>query len=245
METEATLDDISVLYKSENYVIVNKHYDVMINHQDPNHDVTVSNQLKRLHPELADTTVVHDFRFVHQLDYSTSGVLCLALNKSACAVATKLFQERLVHKEYVALVRGHIDKDFIEVEKEVAENLEDGCSHMMCVPNESSQLYSNKKSALTHLQVQHRGRYDGKPATKVLLFPKTGRRHQLRVHCSSIGHTIIGDYTYSLRQDTEPYRMMLHAHRIIIPIPNEHIDVTAPDPFMPEIDPKWQPLAAS
>lgn len=64
--------------------------------------------------------------------------------------------------------------------------------------------------------VLERGFRNGKPATKVLLCPSTGRRHQLRVHCSYIGHTVIGDYTYSERKDIEPYRTFLHSFRYFI-----------------------------
>ena len=47
--------------------------------------------------------------------------------------------------------------------------------------------------------------------------PLTGRRHQLRIHCHSLGHTILGDYTYSDRSDTKPKRMYLHAYKIDLP----------------------------
>lgn len=68
-----------------------------------------------------------------------------------------------------------------------------------------------------------------------------GRTHQLRVHCSAIGHPIVGDYTYSLRTDNAPYRMMLHAYFLHIPLENEPIHVIAPDPFVPSLDSKWAP----
>ena len=72
-----------------------------------------------------------------------------------------------------------------------------------------------KKSrpAQSKLLVLERGIYESYPATKVLLRPLTGRRHQLRVHCHTIGHTIVGDYTYSRRHDITPPRMFLHALR--------------------------------
>ena len=51
----------------------------------------------------------------------------------------------------------------------------------------------------------------------VIMEPLTGRRHQLRIHCHSLGHTILGDYTYSDRSDTKPKRMYLHAYKINLP----------------------------
>lgn len=85
-----------------------------------------------------------------------------------------------------------------------------GTSNRMCV--EGPHCVEPKHSH-TRLLVLERGFYSGDPGTKVLLRLYTGRRHQLRVHCSHIGHTIIGDYTYSNRSDLAPPRMYLHSFR--------------------------------
>jgi 23S rRNA-/tRNA-specific pseudouridylate synthase len=99
------------------------------------------------------------------------------------------------------------------------------------------------KLAFTRLLVLELGLYNNYPATKVLLKPITGRRHQLRVHCSALGHTIVGDFTYSNQKDILPYRMFLHAQRLIVPTKIEIIDVCTKDPFTLE-DPrnKWTSL---
>lgn len=68
-----------------------------------------------------------------------------------------------------------------------------------------------------------------------------GRTHQLRVHCSAIGHPIVGDFTYSSGADDSPYRMMLHAHLLHIPLEPQPLLVCAGDPFLPTVDPKWVP----
>lgn len=73
-----------------------------------------------------------------------------------------------------------------------------------------------------------------------LLFP-SGRTHQLRVHCSAIGHPIVGDFTYSSGADNAPYRMMLHAYLLHIPLDPQPLFVYAGDPFLPAVDPKWLP----
>lgn len=99
------------------------------------------------------------------------------------------------------------------------------------------------KSASTRLLVLQKGLYDDYPATKIMLKPVTGRRHQLRVHCSSIGHTIIGDYTYSNRKDILPPRMFLHSHRLILPTEIETIDVSARDIFNNDDNNcRWRPV---
>lgn len=84
----------------------------------------------------------------------------------------------------------------------------------MCISND---IFCEKpRKSCTILVVLEQGFRNGKPATKVLLCPETGRRHQLRVHCCHIGHTVIGDYTYSERKDVEPYRTFLHSFRYYI-----------------------------
>ena len=72
------------------------------------------------------------------------------------------------------------------------------------------------------------------------LFHVEGRRHQLRVHCKHIGHTILGDYTYSDNRDPNLYRMFLHAYRLILPCQIENIDIKTSDPFTEsETDNLW------
>lgn len=111
----------------------------------------------------------------------------------------------------------------------------------MCSADKYYCQYS--KTAFTRLLVLQKGFYDGFPTTKVLLKAVTGRRHQLRVHCSLLGHTIVGDFTYSNGKDILPYRMFLHSHRLILPTALENIDVCAGDPFViNNANNKWLPV---
>ena len=76
-----------------------------------------------------------------------------------------------------------------------------------------------------------------------MLKPITGRRHQLRLHLSESGHTIVGDFTYSKRRDLLPYRMFLHALRLSFPSVVEHVDVRTEDPFTEnDYRNKWTPI---
>lgn len=109
----------------------------------------------------------------------------------------------------------------------------------MCL-NKGKDVCLDPKSASTRLLVLEKGLYDSFPTTKVMLKAITGKRHQLRVHCASIGHTIVGDYTYSNRKDTSPPRMFLHAYRLQMPTKVENIDVTSSDFFSDESsDSRW------
>lgn len=73
--------------------------------------------------------------------------------------------------------------------------------------------------------------------------PSTGRTHQLRVHCSALGHPVVGDLTYGQAggRDAQPFRMMLHAFYLRIPTRAERVEACTPDPFLPTLDACWSP----
>ncbi|XP_071948975.1 RNA pseudouridylate synthase domain-containing protein 1-like [Antedon mediterranea] len=243
MNQAATIDNLNILYKSDNYIVVNKHYDIKINSNDDEDRVTVAKQLGKMYPDLVDTSIEHQFRFVHRLDYSTSGAVAVALNRKAAGDAMSKFKKHLVTKEYVALVRGHVKVDHMTITKAICPETKEGFTHMMRIADDDDVKKGGCKvqTAKTELLVLQRGLYGGDPVTKIKLVPFTGKRHQLRVHCNSVGHTILGDYTYSNRTDFKPYRMMLHSHKLVIPLDNENIDIDASDPFVKEVDKKWLP----
>ncbi|KAM8962040.1 RNA pseudouridylate synthase domain-containing protein 1 [Pelodytes ibericus] len=234
------MENLSILYQSPDFIVVNKHWDIRIDSKMWYEKITVQSQLKHRFPELADPGTYYGFRFCHQLDFSTSGALCVALNKEAAGRAYRCFKERTVTKAYLALVRGTVTEKCMTITLAIGKNTQEGLTHMMC--SEGTEGCENPKPCQTDLVVLQHGLYKGDPVTKVLLQPLTGRTHQLRVHCSSLGHPIVGDFTYSFKKDVEPYRMMLHAFYLRIPADPELVEVTAPDPFQPEVDPNWLPL---
>lgn len=91
------------------------------------------------------------------------------------------------------------------------------------------------KPALTRCEVLWTGHINGFPVSKVKLQPKTGRRHQLRVHMVACGHPIVGDATYeypSPGREELCNRMCLHAHKLSLPLLNSKVmEFIAPDPF--------------
>uniref|UniRef100_A0A8C4WVK5 RNA pseudouridine synthase domain containing 1 n=1 Tax=Eptatretus burgeri TaxID=7764 RepID=A0A8C4WVK5_EPTBU len=245
---------LNVIYHSDDFLVLCKPWDVFIDSVSsnlisptfspkdvcsiPEKPLTIQQRLQRLFPSLIDPTTRHGFRLCHQLDFSTSGVLCVALSRRSAAAAFRCFKERLATKAYLALVRGHVENDLI-LDQSLGNRPAGSTEGFMCV--EGVPGCENPKPCLTRLTVLQIGFYDEQPASKVLLQPITGRTHQLRVHCCAAGHCIVGDFTYSGRSDTRPYRMMLHAFYLCLPLPNEDIQVTATDPFLPEVDPCWCP----
>ncbi|BET00777.1 RNA pseudouridylate synthase [Nesidiocoris tenuis] len=230
---------LNILYKSENFIVLNKEPDILINSNDPS-KASLHRRLCTEFPELVNPSLRHSFHFVHRLDFVTSGVICIGLNKKASSAAAASFEGRRVVKYYLAIVRGHVSGEIIQIDIPIGEMKSelDG-SHQMTAIN-SVGTCVNPRPSITKLLVLERGFFQGYPSTKVLLQPLTGRRHQLRVHCAHLGHTIVGDFTYSGRKDVVPDRTFLHALRLSLPNSVEPLDIETEDPFYKI--PGWLPI---
>lgn len=161
-------------------------------------------------------------RMIHQLDYATSGVLLMGLQREPTARACAAFQNRTVGKTYVALVHGLMLDGKVgtttRLDWPLCERDDDFKVRVDCdgVALDNDTVV---RTAVTRCRVLAVGTFCGVPATQLFLEPETGRRHQLRVHLRTAGHGIIGDATYATYDDeTERFpRMMLHAWRLCMP----------------------------
>jgi len=132
------------------------------------------------------------------------------------------FEKRQIKKTYQAVVWGAVRGESGHI------NLPLICDW----PNRPKQMvcFENGKTAQTDWEV--RGRLDSQ--TRLTLYPKTGRSHQLRVHCLAIGHPILGDsfYGHSDSQSASP-RLLLHADTLAFrhPTGGAWYEFSAPCPF--------------
>lgn len=152
-------------------------------------------------------------RFVHRLDYATSGVLLLGLSRPAAGVAAAQFEARSARKAYVALVRGAVP-GLCALARPIADAVPPGFRMAVGGPGNPG------RDARTAVRPVAWGTYRGRPVTKVRLEPHTGRRHQLRVHCAHAGWPIVGDATYGGEAEEGPPRMMLHALELELRLPH-------------------------
>jgi tRNA pseudouridine32 synthase / 23S rRNA pseudouridine746 synthase len=158
---------------------------------------------------------------VHRLDRDTSGVMIFALTPHAQRHLGLQFEKRQLRKTYVARVWGEVLEKTGTVELPLVVDW----------PNRPRQKVDFKtgKPALTDWQVLRIE--DG--TTRLRLYPKTGRSHQLRVHMLEIGHPILGDPFYATGAARDFHRMMLHAEALRIRHPDggAGISFSAPCPF--------------
>ncbi|GJD12976.1 RNA pseudouridylate synthase domain-containing protein 1 [Galdieria sulphuraria] len=115
------VDSIDFLYIDEEYLAVNKPADVRM---DGDFDVTVTKLVYRKLESEKGTT--RKPRFVHRLDYATSGVLIAGLMDQSASYLAKLFRERLVEKFYLALVHGWTPCKKFVMEERIANHPVDG-----------------------------------------------------------------------------------------------------------------------
>ncbi|MBM3468896.1 MAG: RNA pseudouridine synthase [Alphaproteobacteria bacterium] len=145
----------------------------------------------------------------HRLDRGTSGCLILARHKEAARRLRVLFSENRIKKTYWAIVCGEFPNDTGRIDLPLSKLSENRKHWWMKVD------IQNGVTAITDYQVLGRG----SGLTWLELTPQTGRTHQLRVHCSGLGHPIIGDYIYGTQSETAPKdQLHLHARSLEIPL---------------------------
>ncbi len=159
----------------------------------------------------------------HRLDRDTSGCLILGRQKKALRRLGKLFETGAIAKTYWAIVHGGPAGD---------SGVIDGWLEKMKTPKgwymKVSGKNENSQTAVTEWKVLKRGdKYSW-----LELKPKTGRTHQIRVHCQALGCPVIGDWVYGPPGDSLPL-LHLHARAVDIPLyedaPPLHIEAPAPE----------------
>lgn len=120
---------------------------------------------------------------VHRLDRETSGVMIMAKNAEAHRSLSEQFEQHQVDKRYHALVRGIVERDTFPIDIPIASD-----------PRRKGLMKPSArgKEARTEVQVLQRFRV----ATLLECRLITGRTHQIRVHCSAIGHPLLVDPDY-------------------------------------------------
>ncbi len=179
---------------------------------------------------------------VHRLDKETSGVMVIAKTDQAHRSLAAQFKHHTITRAYEALVWGVPKKGHGLIELAIGRDKKER--------KKFSTRTARPKESATEYQVEHRF---GKLAAQVMLLPRTGRTHQLRVHLTCLGHPILGDPAYggrkvSLIEDLKIPRVMLHARTLGFthPTTGAHQEYTVPlPPDMESVRQALQLLAVS
>ena len=200
----------SVLFENDDVLVVDKPEGLVV---IPQRDRAAGSLVESLSAHRGEKLYV-----VHRIDKDTSGVIVFAKDAQTHRHLNRQFEARVVEKAYLALVHGVMADDTGLID----EPLRQFGSGRVAVDPERG------KPSLTEFRVLERFASH----TLVEAYPKTGRRHQIRVHLYSLGHPIVGDSLYGDKTIQRTYpRLMLHAQRLRLTLPsNESLMVEAPIP---------------
>ena len=205
-----------IVYEDEDIIVVNKPADMPIHPSLNNYENTLGNAAAYYFAKQEKSFI---FRCINRLDRDTTGLTILAKHMVSCSILQSDMVERKISREYLAIVEG------------VFENAE-GTIDAPIGRKEGSTIermidFENGERAVTHYRVLEQKENVAMLALKL----ETGRTHQIRVHMSSIGHPLIGDFLYN-PTNNGMQRQALHAWHLSFghPITKEEIGLEAPVP---------------
>lgn len=185
---------IEIIYEDEDILVINKPQDFL---SVPGGEIrdSVYQRIHEMYP-LASGPLI-----VHRLDMSTSGLMLIALHKTAHYHLQRQFETKTIQKRYVAILDGAVASEQGTITLPLRVDLEDRPRQLVD--------FDYGKSATTHYEIISRTSQE----TRVHFYPITGRTHQLRLHAAHVlglGTPIKGDDLYGTRSD----RLYLHAEEI-------------------------------
>lgn len=203
---------IEVIYENEYIIIVNKPTNILV-HSDGNTYETLQNAVSNY---LYENKKPIFCQAVHRLDYETTGLVVFAKNSLALSFLSYAFENKMVHKEYICLVKGKVNPPKGSIEKPIGKDRH----------SNKQIIYTNGKLAKTLYETISYKQGISKLKINII----GGRKHQIRVHLYSIGHPIIGDKIYANDMDEQ---LKLHARRIsfIDPQTCEKIEIETKETF--------------
>jgi 23S rRNA pseudouridine1911/1915/1917 synthase len=220
---------MEVVYQNDDYLVVNKPAGVVVNRAMSVKTVTVADFVERsglLTIDEKDRSeenqeFVNREGIVHRLDKDTTGLLLIAKSKEAFINLKNQFLNRSVKKEYLAICHG------VFVSSQGIINAPIG---RLPWNRERFGVILGGRPSVTEFRVEKQFVFEGEPVSLVILFPQTGRTHQIRVHLKHLGNPIIGDQLYcgrkiSRRDLTRVGRLMLHARKIAFINPQNGLPV--------------------
>jgi len=213
LENTASETTLEIVHEEESFLVINKPAGLL---SVPGKTIvdSVKTRIETMYPNAKGGIIVH------RLDMATSGLMLIALNQRANKNLQHQFITRMIEKCYIAVVEGDINDERGIIELPMCPDFDDRPRQMVCE--------QTGKPAHTTWQVTKRE--DNK--TWLTLWPKTGRTHQLRVHCAhhlGLNAPMIGDALYGKPSE----RLMLHAKQISFhhPITKQPMTLNSHAPF--------------
>lgn len=210
---------LPIVHADADLVVVHKPGGLLVHRSalDAHEQDTALDRLRaQLGPEAGDTLAP-----AHRLDKGTSGLLVFTLHAQAARALGAAFEKGLVHKRYVALVRGW-PPEHCQNDQALAKDPE------LPSTGQTMLVASTRFARLGRVEWPFSvdGRHPGSRYALIQAWPQTGRRHQIRRHLKQLSHPIVGDATHgkgphnrAVAQWLGLQRLWLHAAELRLPHP--------------------------
>ena len=199
---EKKLYEDLVLENNDNFIVINKPAGIPVQ--------SGTKSFKNIIDILKNTEYFYNSKpyIVHRLDKETSGVMIIAKNREYAQLFTSLFRIRKIHKNYIAITHGSVNKE-LQILKDDLTLYEKNRKIIQKAISYIKVLKSNDKYSFVELK------------------PVTGRKHQLRKQLYNIGHPVVGDDKYSFKNNKNKKNLLLHAFKIKFMINNKKYNFKA------------------
>lgn len=214
---------LEIVYQDDELVAINKPHGLLV------HRTKMATDAKEFALQLLRDQLGRHVYPTHRIDRKTGGVLLFAFDKEIEIAMQKQFQEGLVSKKYLAILRGHAPNELTIDYPLAKENgtLQDCVTHFKTLQQAELPIAS--------------GKFNTSRYSLVLANPETGRMHQLRRHFAHIFHPIIGDRPHGCNKQNKIFKeqfnmntMLLHAQELRFMHPTTHKTITISAGLQPE-----------
>ena len=223
---------LEVLHEDAALIVVNKPGGMPCHPLDADERDTVMNAVVARFPEIATVGEKPlEGGLVHRLDNGTSGTLLIARNRGTFDKLRDAIRAGRIARRYEALVAGSIERK-TEIDSPIAHHAKNARKMIVGDPSSANPKRAGRAASTAVEPLRRFGEF-----TLLSIAPKTGSRHQIRVHLASIGHPIVGDALYGGPASGGPQalahgRFWLHLCDVAFDSPAVgHVKVTAPIPL--------------
>lgn len=207
--------NLDIIYEDNDLLIINKPKGLVVHPGSGHIDDTLVNALIYHNIHLSKINGLYRVGIIHRIDKDTSGLLLIAKNDHIHNLLGELIKKHEVKRRYIALVDGVISEEYGKIVGKIGRDKNNRMK--MTIDN------INGKEAVTHFKVLKRF----KKHTLIECELETGRTHQIRVHMSSINHSVTGDKIYGGSTDLYDNGQLLHAYNLyfIHPLTKKEVNV--------------------
>ena len=197
--------NFEVVFEDDSVIVVSKPSGLIVHPGSGIANGTLVNGLAAQFPDLREIGDPTRLGLVHRLDKGTSGLLIVARTPEALDNLKFQMQERHVHRQYFALVAGHLESNKGVVDAPLGRDPKNPLKRA---------VINSGKYARTHYEIDQK--YESPFKVSILNCRlETGRTHQIRVHLAAIGHPVLGDELYGGRTSFNiENRLALHAQML-------------------------------